>query len=298
MYREDVFDWDWFLRNMTTCAQNNTIEWEAITPLIKRCDDILGEIVCRKILFFCERPQNYVSATLATTAFRIGISGFHLASAGYPDVSPILHRVLWEINIRLLHMVDNPVELSLAYMLNSRSTEIDHLSKEIQNRIDRNIALENCDRKLELYKAKYDEMALHAKSLGYDPEKIRKEYKNLKIRDICRQIDRGLEAQGSWKGPLFEKSYDVDYAFDCGYSHGNDNASMTFLDPSKNELNFNFGPINSSECLPAAADILNRIIWVLLITSQILEDEILNQKCADLMDEFEKTTEEIFPRAK
>jgi hypothetical protein len=232
-----------------------------MASIFGQCDNILAQIVNREMSLFSKRPQDYIVALLSASAFRVATSGFYLASAGYPDVVPILGRTIWEISIRLFDFQQNPVELSLAYILNSKWMEIKTITAEIEYRRSNNIQLEALERNLESIKKKYNEISAHAENLGFEPDKIRKDYKKTSLKEICRKL-----------GPAFEKSYDVDYSDACGHSHGAGNSFSSFLNLSSINMEFNMGPIVSSECLASASDIISYLSRVLSISAEITED--------------------------
>jgi hypothetical protein len=295
LYREDIYNWEWFLRNMTFCANNHANQWNEITKFIERIDNIVGKITCREMSLFTKRPQDYVIPMMVTNAFRIAISGLYLASSGYPDVVPILDRVIWEIRTRLYHLNQAPVEISMAYMLNSKTNEIKTVRAEIKHRQNRNINCQGFIKSLTVLENSYFEISKHAEILGYNPVDIEKSYRCLSLKDICKKLDKKYQSDGIITGQCIEKSYNVDYISLCGYSHGLDKASNTFLNLQGKKLEFNMGPIQSLECLAAAIDVVNNILNVIAIGVDIIEDDNLYDDCKKLLDEADDTIDKIFP---
>jgi hypothetical protein len=280
VYKDDVYNWDWFLRNMAVYANNNieSEKWKDIIPYIKNFDEIVGKIVCRKMSFFTDRPQDYVAAIISMNAFRIAIGGFYISSSGYPDVAPILNRVLWEISIRLHYICSNPVELSLAYMLNSKLDEIKAEESEVLYRKENNINYTIFKRAKSAQLEKLNQIRIHTQKLGYDPDIIQKNYMKTRLKTICVKLDDIYGVK------CFEKAYNVNYKIDSGYSHGGEQASYSFLTPDLEKLEFNFGPLNSDEGLWAAIDIISSLATVASVASEIMNDSLLQDECHKLLD--------------
>ena len=236
--------------------------------LVHECDEIVGKMVGRPLSYASDRSRDFVVSVLAVRAFRLAISSLQVALSGYVDSTSNLDRTVFEIGIRLLDISTAPEAASLGYLMQGATEEISVMEVELAHRTRNGTETVNLPANLNREREHLEDLRKLCIEKGIDPELALKKHGKLNVRETCRKFG-------------IEKAYLVDYALDSSHVHEKNVATSHFHSESTASHEFELGPIPVA--VPhAVADTLRNLSLVLEIGCQILEDQELIRRTADL----------------
>lgn len=244
---------------MSILSEESYIKWGDIFKYIPILDHVVAKIIDRPLSYAYERPQDFVTAILSVRAFRLTIGGLHIASSGYPDLTPNISRTVWEISLRLLLLKENPIKGSIGYLLFGVSEEIKSLDAEIEHRKSRQQVLGKLERNRKTIKEYHDELKAIAKKRGINPDQAQKEFGKINTKKLCKKYGIG-------------KAYKVNFAFQSGFIHARYETRQDFYEESSGMRTFNMGLLESG-CREAALDALLNLALVISFAAEVVEDK-------------------------
>jgi hypothetical protein len=259
-----VYDWRWFRDAMHECTAIGEREAAELLPLVSELDALIGAVVARPTSPFSDRPQDYVVSLLCARAFRLTVSAIKLALAGYPDSAVNLSRTTWEIAVRCLDLLENPVAGALGYLLEGLTSEAGQLTTELDHRQRVGEPVFQGPENLKSIQEQVRKLEAHARKLGHDPDKIRKRHGHLNVFQVCERF--GLE-----------KAYRVDYAFGSGHVHEKNVAPSLFTAEKDGGREFEMGPI-PGHGEPVTLDSMMDLTLVVGATAGVLGDKELSAR--------------------
>jgi len=272
--------WSWndFSVNMTRFSRDAETRFAALLDFVGRLDELAARLVARETGTGGERPQDYVACVLAVRSFRLSVSSIQLAVSGYTDACPNLYRTNWEISVRLLDILQHPVEGALGYLLQGASEELATARAEDQCRGDHSSGAQRAGSRISALNATYDQYASFAAARGLDPRVLQQKHGKLNYRAVCDR--HGLE-----------KSYQVNYAFASGYVHEKNWATREFVSDADGERRFNFAPVSGARAV-CIADALVSAFIVVQLAAVVVQDSALATDTAAALEGLAQLTDD------
>lgn len=266
---------------MTALMTRNEAEWPELFSAISSYDDLLGRIVKRQF-DMRRRPQDYVVCVLAVRSFRLAIGALYLGGSGYPDIVPALVRTLWEIQLRLLLMRENPAAAALGYLMYVESKAAEMVHAEGEHRQQTGKDSQPISVSLATLQARLQSLRDIAHQLAVDPDSALRTYGKLNVRQTATKL--GLEHE-----------YRVSYAFNSGHVHERNLATPFFLQQGQDETAFEPSCVTQSSC-EAVCDLLVHLGRVAKVSTLILEDPTLVLDASNLLDRVFQNVETVQAR--
>lgn len=268
-YNKKHWTWKDFRATMTENLMLYEKKSKDLLNLVRECDEIVLKIIDRPLSYAHTRPQDFVSALLATRSFRLSISVINISLSGYPDAAPNLTRTMWEIGLWLFLIQKDPIAASIGFLLSGVESEIKMVEYDYQYRKAKKQYLGNLPKNLQTWKDYKKTLESLIQKHGLSIEVIRKNSKKISFWKVCKNL--GLEYK-----------YKTYYAFMTGHIHERGFANDVFLDESQpNVRKFILGPVCSG-CIEPIVDALYVLIGNLAGAAAIVGERKLEKRCQQI----------------